>query len=214
MSHTQSDVLARCIAELESRTRAEVVIVLQGASGNYRDVDHRVGAILSFAFLLFAILSPTEIHPAAIPLPLLLLYGLGLVTTRYTPLRAWLTRRTRQERQVLRAAEAQFCRLKVHQTRSQTGVLIYSSRLEGRTIILSDQGAESAFPDAIRESYEQKISEACHSVKNLEFKLGAVLRTLGVHLEHQLPPEDDTLLRTNELPDHAHLSQSTEDELA
>jgi putative membrane protein len=206
-----SETLARCIAEVEARTRAEVVFLLRESSGNYRDVDHLFAAAVSFALLLFLLFSPVEFHPVSIPLPLLFTYGFAAVLCRYSPLRRWLTPRDRRERQVLRGAEAAFVHLGILKTRARTGVLIYVSRMEGRCWILPDSGAEVAFPKEARERFEQAFAEGGRRRENLEVRIGGVLRTLGVHLERELPPEDDLTLRTNELPDHALIGSTRED---
>jgi len=208
-----SDVLSRCIAEIEARTRAEVVLSIQKASGEYRDVDLRFASMAGFAFIVYVLFTHHEIPPESIPLPLLGLYGLTVALIRYTPLRRWLTPRRRRDRQVRKAADALFHRLRIHQTQGRTGVLLYFSKLEQKALILADSGATPAFPEDTRREYENQLAHACRRDSELEQKLGGVLRTLGVHLERTLPPEEDETLRKNELPDHAFISTSTgEDE--
>src|SRR6266849_5815970 len=89
------EALAQQVREIESNTDAEIVIVVRARSGPYRHADYLFGALLSFAGLLFVLLSPFDFHTYWVPLDVALLFVLGaFVSSRSNLIRRlllWLT---------------------------------------------------------------------------------------------------------------------------
>src|SRR5437588_6537154 len=87
-----SDSIAQAVREIEAKTDAEVVIVIRGRSGSYRQADYLCGAILAFLGLLFVLFSPFDVHTYWVPFDVVILFGIGaFVCSRTYLLRRLLT---------------------------------------------------------------------------------------------------------------------------
>jgi len=144
------DALAReieaAVTALESRTDAEVVVVIAGSSGSYRDVWLTAGAAAAWVALVAAVFSPLAVHPAALPLDTAIAFAIGAwLASGPRALRA-LTRADRRSAQVALAAAAACWDEAVHSTPARVGVLVYWSRLEGQVVLLPDVGIDGRVP--------------------------------------------------------------------
>jgi putative membrane protein len=206
------EALVQCITEAESRTRAEVVLALREASGNYRDIDYLLGFSASFLVLILILFLPHEIHPLSVPLPILLAFlGMAWVSTALK-LGARLSPRKRRQAQVRSTALELFSDHIQGKTRERTGILIYISRLENEAWILADQQVREALGLERITELEQRFRDAIPGGSaQFEFRIGAPLRTLGVALENALPPESNPEHRDNQLADDLLLREGSGD---
>jgi hypothetical protein len=115
---SDSETIARCVAEVEARTEAEVVVVARRFSGDYRDVDFLFGAGVAWLALIAAIAVPYDFDAIELPLPLAAIFAGAAMLCRVSGLARLLTTARRQDEQVRREAEAQFVRKRVHATRA------------------------------------------------------------------------------------------------
>lgn len=193
-----SDTIARCIAEVEARTEAEVVVVARRYSGSYRDVDFLFGALVAWLALIAAIAAPYDIHPVSLPVPLAFAFLLAALICSSTPdLRRLLTRARRREQQVRREAESQFVHRRVHTTSARTGVLLYYSLLEGRAVLIADVRAEEALGAVRLAEWRARLEECRHDPA----AFAAYLRSLGVLLGQVLPVRAGDRNELADMPD-------------
>src|SRR4051812_33824309 len=90
-------VLERCVREAEARTCAEIVLVIRGSSGNYRDIDWLFASFVALVVLCVYLFSPYEAVPEQLPFGMLAAFFIAAGICRKTGLRRWLTRRKRRE---------------------------------------------------------------------------------------------------------------------
>jgi putative membrane protein len=144
---TTCDTLADCIREIESRTAAELVIVVRARSGSYRHADYLFGALLAFAGLLFLLFSPVTFHQVWVAIDVFLLFVLGsILSARSNFLRRLFTTRKFRAANVRTAAAAMFYEAGIANTESETGVLIYLSLFERRLELIADRGVLTVVP--------------------------------------------------------------------
>jgi putative membrane protein len=105
-------------------------------------------------------------------------------------LRRLLTSSKRRATQARAAAEAAFQRCHVHQTRAQTGVLIYVSLLEREVEVIADSGASAGVPNEEWAARVGALRAAANEADPAEAILKA-LENLGEALAKHLPGGDD-----------------------
>lgn len=196
MIHANPTFLAeveREVAAIETKTDAEIVVVMAARSGSYRDRTYLLASVGCLGLLALQIAIPHPLHP------LLVLADLALAF----PLLAWLldeprllkrlVARQRQEAQVREAARAEFVAEAVHGTPHRTGVLVYVSTLEGQVLVLPDLGVEGHLaPGRLAMAVQAFRADDAGSFLNR-------LRLLGQVLAEALPHHEGSDL-TN-LPD-------------
>lgn len=141
------DVLEERVAGVEKTTSAEVVVVIAGRSGHYRDAALATGAAIAVLTLILMIYLPVDI-PASLVAPLSVLAGLlGLALGHRVPtLQRWFTMAERRAVQVEDGAKVAFVDEAVSATRERTGVLIYFSMLEDLVEVRTDHGVDAHIP--------------------------------------------------------------------
>lgn len=171
------------VGDAEKGTSAEIVVAVRSCSGNYRDVDYLVGAVLALLGLVVAIFAPFHVNEHWLPPELAGLFVLGALASAHTPLRRWLTTAARRHRQVAEAAAVAFLDQGVLHTAGRTGVLLFWSLLERRLYVLADVGVHAAVPagEWNRLLFEaQTAARNAHPVPlllNTVSHLGAILST-------------------------------------
>lgn len=71
--------VTEAVADVESRTSAEVVVVVRRASSKWREVDLAVGAVTAFGVLLLLLFHPRPIAVEVMPLDVALAFAGGAV---------------------------------------------------------------------------------------------------------------------------------------
>lgn len=143
-----SEARNRCkalIAELESRTAAELVVSVCRQAGRYRHLDFAVGAVLALVVLVGMLFLP-QVFPLWTFVPGVLLGfvgGVGLALL-VPPLRRVLSPATLRSDEAARAAKAAFFDLGVARVRARTGVLVHVSLFERQVTVLTDTGIDRA----------------------------------------------------------------------
>jgi putative membrane protein len=179
------------VTEIESRTDAELVVVVAPRSASYRDLAYAVATALTYALLLALEAMPFAVHPWAVVADLTIAWPL----TAWLATSDWVTRlllRTARARTTVReSAEAEFYREGVHATPNRTGLLIYMSALEGRVEIVQDIGLEAAIPQGRFAHAALAFSE-----NDLEHFLAGLLSVgdvLAAHVPHTATSDDVNL---------------------
>lgn len=192
------DQLTERIAALETRTSAEVVMVLRPQSGSYRDLVLGTSLILSLIALGVLVYAPFEIHYDALVPAVLVITGVA-----FGSLSAWpgairrIAGAPRLTAQAKEAAAAAFARHEVWGTRARSGLLIYYSHLERRLELIPDLGIKAAVPtgalNEIVHGFHQDLA-ALHVAD----ALGKAVDRLAPVLERAYPRQGDD---TNERSD-------------
>jgi len=190
MSHARFDENARkaltaCVKDIETRTDAELVLVIRARSDSYRHADYLFGALLAFIGLVFLIFSPYTFHPNWVLIEVVLFFVLGaFVSSRSNALRRLLTSKKFQTDKVRTNAAAMFYEAGVANTRMETGILVYVSLLERRLEVLADRGVLKAVPalDWNEELFELHEAARLGDAKLLEAALHNLSELLALHL--------------------------------
>ncbi len=186
--------VTEAVADVESRTAAEIVVVVRRTSGAWREVDLAVGALAGFAVLLLVLFHPKPIPVVAMPVDVALGFVAGAVLcANLSPLKRALLPRRRVTAQVLAQARAAFVEQGVSRTTGRTGLLVYVSTFERRVEIVPDVGVDPAAAQAELEALRSSLAAGA----DLDAFL-AKLRALGPPLGAALARSDDDV---NELPD-------------
>ena len=192
-----SDSIAQAVREIEAKTDAEVVIVIRGRSGSYRQADYLCGAVLAFLGLLFVLFSPFDVHTYWVPFDVTVLFAIGaFVCSRTYLLRRLLTTKKFRAHAARQGAAAMFYEAGIANTHAENGMLIYVSLLEQQIEVIADRGVLKAMPPrewntAIHEL--KQIAKRCESEKLIRY-----LRNLGKVLAEHLPATGEN---PNELVD-------------
>jgi len=181
------DRIEQQVADTEERTSAEIVVVLAGRSGAYRDLAVLVGAGVGLVTLLLLLYVPLS-FPAATVVPLTVLAGLagGVLAGRSPSLMRVLSLEERRRAQVRAAARVSFVDEAVSATRERTGLLIYLSFMEDRIELLSDHGLDAKIPQG-----EWNELVATGSDLPWDERIGDLLARATPLLEERFPPTGD-----------------------
>jgi putative membrane protein len=205
LSAEERERIRLAVHAAEQRTNAEIVPMIVGRSGLYRDAQHRAGLILALSTL--TVLVTTEIlwlpwgwhaaNAAWLVLGTVLAYGMGAWLGTLTPLIRLLISSERMRHKVRLRAERAFAQHAVSQTRERTGVLIMVSLLEHQIYVLPDQPLFERVP---RERWSQVAHAAVGRLKTGDIVGGLCqsIETCGVLLAEICPGRPDN--NPDELP--------------
>jgi putative membrane protein len=192
-----SEAIGRAVHEIEKHTDAEVVIVVRGRSGSYRQADYLFGAIVAFLGLLFVLFSPFDFHTYWVPFDVAALFAAGtFFCSRTYLLRRLLTTKTFRAKAVRQGAAAMFYEAGIANTQAENGLLIYLSLLERRLEVIADRGILKAVPALKWNTAIFELKEIAHRCD--PNKLVAATRELGAVLAEHIPPAGEN---PNELID-------------
>jgi len=189
----------------EQHTNVEIVPMIVGRSGLYRDAQYRAGLVLALAVL--TILLTTELlwlpwgwhasNAAWLVLVTIVAYGTGVWLGTLVPIIRLLTSSERMRHKVRLRAERAFAQHAVSQTRERTGVLIMVSLLEHQIYVLPDQPLFQRVPI---ERWSQIAQAAAGRMKTGDVVGGLCLsiETCGLLLAEVNPSHRDD--NPNELP--------------
>jgi len=145
--HTASEALAKAVRDIEKGTDAEIIIVVRGRSGTYRQADYLFGALMAFAGLLFVLFSPFDFRTFWVPFDVIGLFLAGaFVSSRSDLIRRSLTTRKFRAQAARTGAAAMFYDAGIANTQAENGLLIYLSLLERRLEVIADRGILKAVP--------------------------------------------------------------------
>lgn len=185
------------VREIEKQTDAEVVVVVRGRSGSYRQADYLFGAVVAFLGLLFVLFTPFDFHTYWVPFDVIALFLIGcLACSRTDALRRLLTSRRFRANAVRSGAAAMFYEAGIANTSAENGLLIYLSLLERRLEIIADRGILKAIPALQWNTTTfdlKRIARRCDPDELIES-----LRSLGRVLAAHMPPTGEN---PNELMD-------------
>lgn len=189
--------IADAVREIEQHTDAEVVVVVRGRSGSYRQADYLFGAVIAFLGLMFLLFAPFDFHTYWVPVDVIGLFILGaFICARMPALRRLLTTGQFRSNAARTGAAAMFYEAGVANTTSENGLLIYLSLLEQRLEIIADRGVLKAIPALKWNTTTFELKRIAHRSDPDEFI--ACLKDLGSVLAEHMPPTGEN---PNELVD-------------
>ncbi len=185
------DRLEQRVADVEEATTAEIVTVIAGRSGSYRDLAVLIGAGAALVVLLLLLYIPLS-FPEITVVPLTALAGvLGTFACGRLPgLLRWLATEDRRRAQVRDAARIAFVDEAVSATRERTGLLIYVSLLEGRVEILPDHGLDARIAVGTWNEIVDRAVRESSAGQWLE-QLEKILEHATPVLAERFPPHED-----------------------
>lgn len=194
---TAGEAIAAAVRDIESATAAEIVVVVRGRSGTYRQADYLFGAIIALLGLIFVLFSPWEFHTFWIPFDVVALFVAGaFVSSRGDLIRRWLTTKSFQVKAARAGAAAMFYEAGIANTSAENGVLIYLSLLERQMEVIADRGILQCAPPL---KWNQAVFELKQSAQRPDpAKLIKGLQSLGELLAEHLPARGEN---PNELAD-------------
>ena len=185
-----------CIAALESNSGAEVVTTVSVSSGHYRHADYLVGALLSFASLLFYLFYPEPLLDDIAVVVVISSFGVGaFLSAAATGLRRLLVSRKLMDESVRRAARARFVDQGISVTTGRTGILVYVSLFERRVEVVPDIGIPV---ERLGDRWSQAVRGLDTAAKKGVEPFLASLQSLAPLLAEAAPRSADDV---NELPD-------------
>ena len=157
--------ISEAVRAAEARTSAEIVPLLVGRSGLYRDAQHRAGLALALIVLAALLMGEgfwvswawEKAHAAWLLLATLTAYAVGAWTGTFPPVIRAITSSERLRAKVRLRAERAFAQHSLSRTRQRTGVLLMVSLLEHRVCVLPDQGIGGIAPAQWSEVVEAVV---------------------------------------------------------
>jgi len=192
------ETLAQAVRDIEENTDAEIVIVVRGRSGTYRQADYLCGAIIALIGLIFVLLSPFEFHTYWVPFDVIGLFLAGtLLCSRTEFLRRALTTKRFRARAVRTGAAAMFYEAGIANTSAENGLLIYLSLLERSLEVIADRALFAKVDPAqwltVVEAFTAQVARGDPADAYV-----AALKRLGAILAAAYPRAPDDV---NEIPD-------------
>ncbi|HKP38589.1 MAG TPA: hypothetical protein VJT71_17150 [Pyrinomonadaceae bacterium] len=189
--------IAEAVRGIEKQTDAEVVVVVRGRSGSYRQADYLCGAILAFIGLVFVLFLPFDFHTYWVPFDVIALFLIGAFICSRTPtLRRLLTTKKFRAHAVRTGAAAMFYEAGIANTSAENGLLIYLSLLERRLEIIADRGILKAIPALEWNTHTFDLKRI--APRSDPDELIQSLQSLGSVLAEHMPPRGEN---PNELMD-------------
>jgi putative membrane protein len=189
--------LTSAVEALESRSSAEVVVLVRPRSGEYLHADLLMSALVGWLVLAVQLFSPWEfglteilVAPPAFGL------AAALLTSRVARLRRWLTTTAERRELVRTGAQSAFFERGIDKTRDRTGILVYVSLLERMAEVVADRGVRLAVPEAEWTEGVARVDAAVRAGEPGAAVAGRLLE-LGGLLERRLPRREDDV---DELP--------------
>jgi putative membrane protein len=188
-----------CIRLAESRTRGEIMVLVEGSSYHYPAADLRAAGFFALPIaialtpllggLFWAGASNLWIFLGAL-IPLLFVFQAA--ARRLHALKRFFISDREMEAQVQAAAEIQFSKKGVYRTREETGVLIYISVYERKVWVLGDRGINAKIPEGYWKGIVDTIVQGIRAGRPAESICQAVVRVADVLAETFPVRADDT----------------------
>jgi putative membrane protein len=208
--------IEQAVAEAESRTAAEIVIVAASRSGRYDRAEDLFGLTLALLVTCLAWLVTydrgsasdaqwetvaSSVWPAAALLAVFIatfVVGTALASRLFILARPLLSREQMLE-EVRRAAQAAFHQFRIGRTAQRTGMLIYVSLAERLVWVVGDDRVSERVDQPVWDAARDRIVEGFRSRRPTEGIVAAV-RDCGTVLAEHFPIQDgDENELTNEL---------------
>jgi putative membrane protein len=188
---THHEAIEAAIKAVESRTDAEVLVVVVPESGSYADLDHTLAILIAAVALVLFLVGTNEslafIQEEWIPPLVLLTYGGAFVLSRALPrLKRAIASKARLARQVHDRARIAFVDEGATATRRRDGLLLYFSRFERAVEVVPDLGLEGKIESARWLALARDLKAAARD-PDLETAVIRAIQKIGDSLEKAFP---------------------------
>jgi putative membrane protein len=188
------------VADIESRTAAEIIVTVRRASDSYREADY-LGGFLGGLLVLIGLLYLPPLFPLWTFVPNVVLgFAIGAFAVSRIP---WCRQQLTARRVLLKRAEiaarAGFVERGYSRLPGRNAVLIYVAVLEGHVEVVADAGVGAAASQAGWAAACAGLTAALQRQDVPRFV--AAMRVIGDLLEANCPRLSDD---RNELPDEVH----------
>lgn len=183
-------ILTRCVEEFEARTQIELVVSIKEGKESY------------FSFFWFYTLLATQVFWAVTLLwndffdyELLVLESLALIGICYLllvklELLKYLIPRYIKVTKLKNAAEKEFFKLGMYNTKRRSGLLVIYSHWENDCVLLADKGVEEKVTKQELDDFAKDFQVA-FKAKDLTEAVGSQIRSFGVFWKTRWPNEDE-----------------------
>jgi uncharacterized membrane protein len=190
----------RAVVDIESRTAAEIIVIVRRASDSYRDADYLGGFFASLLVLVGLLYLPPQFPLWTFVPNVVLGFAIGAFALSRIPwCRQQLTARRVLLKRAQSAARSAFVERGYSRLPGRNAVLVYVAVLEGHVEVVADAGAGAATSQPGWPAACAGLAAALrrHDVP----RFVAAMRAMGDLLEANCPRVADD---RNELPDEVH----------
>jgi putative membrane protein len=190
--------LYEAVQHIEKKSSVELMVIISPHSNTYPEVPLRTGFVTMFSVFTALVFSPLEYGAYFFYSLTVAAFIIGYILPYFSEFikRLSLGKRTLARNTEIRA-RATFQKVGMHNTKNETGVLIYISSFERVVHILPDRGARLAIPEDVWKKMEvevAKVFKAENAKQHLLMTLDALVPLFAKHMPAQ--PDD-----INELPE-------------
>jgi len=191
--------LYETIEDIENNSLVEIVAIIRGSSGKYRDISLWVAVSFMFITSSFFMFSPFEFDVYMIWLFTFVAFVLAYFLTEIIkPFKRLFVSKKRMKRHVNLYGRAIFQKGGIRFTNEKIGVLFFLSVFERQVIIIPDRGAYTAVPAEYWQQFENDFQTIFDDGNIADAFIRELKKTKHIFAEHILPIENDI----NELPDN------------
>lgn len=211
-SRAEKEQIKKSVKAAEERTAGEIAVMLVDESDRYREAEMAgtfavagfvstvVSLILDYTVASSWSLAPDPHYTSIwfwIPATAVLLVPAWYLFRFFPHLKLALVGRKRIETAVRQRSVLSFYQKGLHQTRNQTGILVFISLLERKVRIMGDRGIHAKIGQAFWNARASELVKGIREGKTLEVLTG-VIEKCGVELATHFPCGADN---PDEVPD-------------
>ncbi|HEY4223266.1 MAG TPA: hypothetical protein VGO62_18035 [Myxococcota bacterium] len=201
LKHSDAPALAAAVGTAESKTSAELVLVVLPRVTEAYPAAFAGAAVAAAATLAALIFGDFDVDEwVGVPATLAAAAAVFFLVWRVVPLRL-VTRAQTRRSGIDTAAHAAFSRHGVYRTSKHTGVLLFVACAERDVRVLADSGVVAAVPESVRATWGAWLL-AAHTVAQLT----AAVEAIGASAAAFLPHSDDDV---DELPNAPQLEAAS-----
>lgn len=194
LSADDIEAISKKVAEMERKTSAEIVPVIVKRSISIGHVKWQVGTLL-LLLMLILLSELNRVYWFQLPwyftiVGLFCVVGLSRVLSARNVFQRMFTENADEIKQVAQRAEIEFYRSNIQETKDSTGVLIFVSWVERRSVILVDKAVSGFLPD---EKLNEITSQMAAHFRSNRFREGLIsaIEAVGQILHAKLPPREN-----------------------
>jgi putative membrane protein len=190
--------LWQAIADIESQSQVEMVVIVQSRANDYPDVALALGVISAWLTHTYLVFVPILFTDWAVYFGPLLAFLLGWLLGKIPMFILLCVPAKRLQRNTEIMARALFQKGGIHHTYGKTGVLVYCAYLEKQVVVIADRGVELTLPAEEWQKLKKQLQGIFRSHDPLQALLAVLTASQAVFSQY-LPAQPNNI---NELPDN------------